>query len=106
MGERMAAHPGFTLSQLIKNAADEIRAARSEEPKEAVIQFESCELELAVTVGGETGGGVKFLVMEASAKAKAETVSRIRLKFAAIPDNPVVALAGKRGVKRPGAKHE
>jgi hypothetical protein len=43
-------------------------------------------LELAVTLTAETGGEIKFLLVgAASAKAKGETVSRIKLSFGPIP---------------------
>lgn len=94
---------GLTLSGLIKNAANEIRAARAESLEDAVMQFEGCELELAVTIGADAGGGIKFWLVDASAKVKAETVSKVKLKFGPNPANPIAAMAIAHGDKGPAA---
>lgn len=77
-------HPGFTLSDLIRTTAKELKEAQAPE-KDAVMQFEGCELELSVTAGAEGGAGIKFWLVEASAKARAETISKIKLSFGPIP---------------------
>ena len=83
----------FSLSQLIKATADELRVARAQSPKDAVIQLTGCEIELAVTVQAEAGGGIKFWVVDAKAKASGETVSTIKLNFSpAIDYGRVLAL--------------
>ena len=96
-------HPGFTLSQLIKNTAEEISNARAESPKDAVMKFEGCELELAVTISADAGGAVKFWVIDASAKVKAETVSRVKLKFGPIPGQVIAAVVETGGDAGPAA---
>lgn len=75
-------HPaGFTLAELIESTADELRKVRNKHREDAVIQLTSCELEMAVTIGAEAGGGIKFWLVDASAKAKGESVSRVKLSF-------------------------
>ena len=74
-------HPGFTLAQLIENTADELRKLRKTPPEQAVIQFTGCELELAVTIAAEAGGGIKFWVVDASGKTSGKTISRVKLSF-------------------------
>jgi hypothetical protein len=51
--------------------------------------FKGCDLELAVTVKGEAGGGIKFWVVDASTKIAGETVSKVKLSFGANPENPL-----------------
>lgn len=92
--------PSFTLADLIVTTADELRKVRNKAPKDAVLEFKSCEMELAVTVGAEVGGGIKFWFADASAKAKGETVSKVKLSFGPLSDNGVVAAARSRA-KRP-----
>ena len=97
------AHPGFTLSQLIETTADELRAASKKADDDAVMQFEGCELELAVTVGAEGETGIKFWLVSASARAKAETISKIKLSFGPVEGKPAQAFKaqspGKKGPK-------
>lgn len=90
------AQPGFTLAQLIETTANELRAVRDKGEKDAVIQFTGCELELAVTVSAEAGGGVKFWLVDLSGKGKAETVSKVKLSFGPLPGS-VIAAAAKSG---------
>lgn len=89
------AHLGFTLSQLIEKTAEDLKSAQKPE-KDAVMQFTACELELAVTVSAEAGGGIRFWLVDASAKGKAETVSKVKLTFGPLPGKVVAyaALAG------------
>ena len=80
----MSASNGFELSALIEHTANELRKAQaSVESKGAkpVLQFSGCEIELAVTVSAEAGGGIKFWVVDTSAKVAGETVSKIKLSF-------------------------
>jgi hypothetical protein len=75
---------GFTLGDLIKNTADDIRKARAETPENAVMQFEKCELELAVTVSGEAGASIRFWLVDAKTNVKGEYVSKVKLSFGPI----------------------
>lgn len=87
------AHPGFTLAQLIETTAKELRSVRDNSSDDAVIQFTGCEIELAVTVGAEVGGGIKFWIGDLSGKAKAETVSKVKLSFGPLGDTVIAAAA-------------
>lgn len=49
--------PAFTLGRLIQKTADELRILEKQPRQDTVMQFTSCELELAVTVSAEVGGG-------------------------------------------------
>jgi hypothetical protein len=90
-------HPGFSLAQLIETTANELRAVRDRAPDDTVIQLTDCELELAVTVGAEAGGGIKFWVVDTSAKGNLESVSRVTLKFGPVPGKPgIAARAGEQ----------
>ena len=94
-------HPGFTLSQLIETTASELRAVRAKQPADAVMQFQGCEMELAVSIGAEAGGGIKFWLMDASAKAKGETVSKVKLSFGPLPGQVIAAIAKGGGKGKP-----
>jgi hypothetical protein len=97
------AHPGFTLAQLIQSTADELRKVKADKSADAVMQFTGCELELAVTIGTEGGGGIKFWLVDLSAKASAESVSRVKLSFGPIPGTSIAAAAISGGDKGPKA---
>jgi hypothetical protein len=84
----------FSLSELIESTADELRIAHEKvRGQDPVMQFDGCQLELAVTVKGEAGGGVKFLAVNASTKVAGETVSKVKLNFTASPFGRVNYLA-------------
>jgi hypothetical protein len=97
-------HPGFTLAQLVETTANELRAVRAGASDDAVIKFTGCELELAVTVSAESGGGIRFWLVELSGKGKAETVSKVKLKFGPLDDAIIAALAKRSGRKGPKAR--
>jgi Trypsin-co-occurring domain 2 len=74
---------GFSLSELIESTANEMRIARDKvKGQDPVMQFNGCELELAVSVKGEAGGGIKFWVIDASTKLAGEAVSKVKLSLA------------------------
>ena len=89
----------FTLGDLIKSTAEELKSARSPKPEDAVMQFEKCELELAVSIGGEAKTGIRFWLMEASAEVKGETVSKVKLSFGPVSGQSNVFMANKPGGK-------
>jgi hypothetical protein len=66
------------------------------------MEFKGCELELAVTVKGETGGGIRFWVIDASAKIGAERVSKIKLSFGPIAGKEALAFPAISKDKGPG----
>ncbi len=99
-------HPGFTLSQLIEQTAEDLKNAQKPK-KDAIMQSTGCELELAVTVGAEAGGGIKFWLVDASAKASGETVSKVKLTFGPLPGQVVayaVPTSAGKGEPIEGAK--
>ena len=94
----------ISLSDLVKQTADELRKVSElpPPPGKAVMQFQECELELAVTVAGEAEGGIKFWVLTAGTKVSGEKVSRIKLKFTALPKSRIQAQATRKGpAKKP-----
>lgn len=85
----MAIRP-FTLGELIKNTADELRKAYDASAGvNPVMQFSGCEIELAATVSAEAGGGIKFWLIDASSKIAGERVSTVKLSFGPIPDKAI-----------------
>lgn len=89
----------FTLGQLIKNTANELRDARAQTASDAVMQFEKCELELAVSTKADAKGGFKFHFIEAGVSVSGETVSKIKLSFGPIAGNTGVFQASPDGSK-------
>jgi NTP-dependent ternary system trypsin peptidase co-occuring protein len=78
----------ISLPDLVKSAADDLRAIRTAEPKNSVMQFAECEVELAVVATAEADGKVKFWVVEAGAGVAYENSQKVKLKFVAIPGQP------------------
>lgn len=102
----MADGKGVTLSELIKSTSEELKKAQVD-PANAVMQFEKCELELAVSVRGDANGGIRFWVLEAGAKVSGETVSKVKVSFAPVPGKAATAFEAKppvTGGKKHGAK--
>lgn len=90
------------LAELIQSAAEEIRTAQAQAPKDGgVMQFTGCEIEVSVKATVEGGGGVKFWIIDASAKAGAETSSKIKLSFGAA-GAPKIFFAQIPGTAPPG----
>jgi len=95
--------PKFTLGQLIEQTAQELRELQNRPPQDAVMQFTSCELELAVTVSAELGGGIKFTLIDFSAKGSAENASKVKLSFGPLPGKTIAAIASVGRGKGPRA---
>ena len=98
--------PKFTLGQLIEQTAAELRELQKKPQEDAVMQFTNCELELAVTVSAELGGGIKFTLIDLSAKGSAENVSKIKLSFEPLSGKMIAAFAGVGGHKGRAAKRK
>lgn len=96
-------HPGFSLSQLIETTANELRMVRDKHKDDPVIQFAGCELELAVKVGVEAGGGIKFWLVDLSTKGSGETVSKVKLNFGPVDGSVIAAAAKDKDEKGPPA---
>ena len=82
----------ISLSELVKSTADELRAIQSNEPRtpSPVMRFTECEVELAVAVGADAEGKVKFWVVEAGTGLSYENTQKVKLKFSAIPGAPPI----------------
>jgi len=88
-----------TLSQLIKNVADELRKAKTEPPPPAgtVMRFKECEIELNVKLSFEGSAGLRIWVIEAGGKGAREAGHTIRLKFSDIEGQSVQFPSTKAG---------
>ncbi len=78
---------------MIESIASELKAVRDKTPKDPVIQFNGCTLELAVKVTAEGGGKFKFWLVDVSAEASGELISKVTLTFGAVPGAPLQAVA-------------
>lgn len=74
----------LSLSAVVKDAADQLRAIKADEPENPVMQFVSCEIELGVAATVEPGGKVKLAVVEFGADASYGNTQKITLKFSSI----------------------
>lgn len=86
----------YALGDLITMTANELRDARAA-TKDAVMQFEKCELEIAVSFVKGAKGGIRVWLINAGGELKKETVSTIKLSFAAIPGKSNAYMAGVEG---------
>lgn len=87
-----------SIERLIGELADGIRNAQSSaNNKKAVIQLDECEIELAVTVSAEAGGGIKFSLLSANAKTSSAKVSKIKLTFSSASKANQFGQKGGRG---------
>ena len=92
--------PGLiSLSTLVKTTADELRNIHANEPPaaSAVMKFSESEIEVAAVVGADVDGKVKFWVIEAGASGKYENTRKVTLKFSALPNVPIQAVATGQG---------
>jgi hypothetical protein len=87
----------ISLPDLVKGAADDLRKIHADEPKDTVMQFSECEVELAVVATAEADGKVKFWVVEAGAGVSYENSQKVKLKFTAIPGRGIQAEAVGEG---------
>lgn len=94
--ENEAGQNPVSLEQLVLATADDLRRIKKKEPPpgEAVMRFAECEIELAVKTTVAANGKLKFWIVEIGGSAGHEATSRIKLKFTAIGDQPVVAVVG------------
>ena|ERR1700722_8577802 len=89
----------LSLDQIVRDVARQLHGLRDNplpEAKDPVMQFSGCEIELAVKATAEAGGGIKFYVFSAEAKAGTEQSSKIKLTFGSI-GRTVAFLAGTPG---------
>jgi hypothetical protein len=83
----------LSLDAIVRDVANQLHRLRETPlPKDPVIQFSGCEIELSVKATVEGGGGVRFYIFSAQAKAANEHLSKIKLTFGAA-GAPLVMLA-------------
>lgn len=79
----MADEP-LSIDAIVRDVAAQLHALRKDPPpSDPVIAFSGCEIELSVKATVQAGGGIRFYVFTAEAKATQEQVSKIKLKFGA-----------------------
>ena len=86
----------LSLDQIVRNVAAQLHQLRKDPPPDPVIEFTGCEIELSVKATVQAGGGIKFYIFTAEAKAGTEQVSKIKLKFGSA-GVPVVLQAATPG---------
>jgi hypothetical protein len=97
--EHCMAETKLELPDLLANLSAQLIAAHdaAQARGNPIMQFEECEIELAVKLEISGKAGVKFWVVELGAGAKAEHSSKIKVKFKPLPgmslQAPQVSLA-------------
>ena len=81
------------VSQELQDADAKARAAGS-----AVMKFDECKLEFAVSAEKEGGGGLKVWILNLSGGAKKSESHTITVTMKAIPGKTIVALARAKDV--------
>ena len=71
----------LSLDAIVRDVAQQLHELRKNPPANPVIEFSGCEIELSVKATVHAGGGIRFYVFTAEAKASQEQVSKIKLKF-------------------------
>lgn len=82
----------IALSDLIDYVATALTQAqqKAQQRGQAVMQFSECQIECAVEVEKEGGGGIKVWILELRGGAKKTEHNTITVRFSSIPDRPVV----------------
>ena len=89
--------PALSLDAIVRDVANQLQRLRENPlPKDPVIRFSGCEIELSVKATVEGGGGVRFYIFSAQAKAANEQLSKIKLSFGAA-GTPLVMLTQSTG---------
>jgi methionine synthase II (cobalamin-independent) len=90
------------LNQVVDEIAKALRQAQADAEKRggAIMKFEECELEFAVQVESEAGGGLKVWVLEFKAGMKRNEANTIKLKFKAL-DGIVASAEAPAGTRKP-----
>ena len=85
----------IALSDLIEYVAASLIQAqeKAQQRGQAVMQFSECEIECAVEVEKEGGGGIKVWILELRGGAKKTEHNTISVKFSPIPGAPPVEAA-------------
>jgi hypothetical protein len=87
MAERIA------LAHVISEVAAELLKADKEAKNRgaALMQFEACEVEFAVTVEKTAEGGIKVWVFNLGLGEKDVQTNKVRVKFKSLLENPIMA---------------
>jgi hypothetical protein len=74
----------LSLDAIVRDVARQLHELRRDPlPDDPVIAFIGCEIELSVKATAEVGGGIRFHIFSAEAKAGGEAASKIKLTFGA-----------------------
>jgi hypothetical protein len=81
-----------SLADLVAEVASQLRLAadRVQDAPDHVMRFQECELETAVSVDTEGGGGVKIWVIEVGGRRKRSESNTVRVRFTNLPETPLV----------------
>lgn len=100
--------PKLQLPDLLAHLSEQLvavdRAAR--ERGQPIMQFEECEVELAVKLEVGVQGGVKFWVMELGTKAKTEHSNKIKVKFKPLAGTTLQAVQTSSAAPAPGVTRQ
>jgi|ERR1039458_5402240 hypothetical protein len=73
----------LSLDAIVRDVARQLHELRRDPLPDPVIAFTGCEIELSVKATAEVGGGIRFHIFSAEAKAGGEAASKIKLTFGA-----------------------
>lgn len=79
-----------SLEDLITEAATQLRNAAEAAGDDPVMNFQECELEMAVSVENQGGGGVRIHVVELGGHRRKTNANTIRVRFSSLPERPIV----------------
>jgi hypothetical protein len=108
-GVVVMAESKFELASFIDQVAQQLLAAEAKARGRGdhVMQFEECELEMAVSIDKDGRAGIKVWVLELGAGAKKTDANTIRVKFKRIEgQQPVVFFTGTQGIEPPPVKQD
>jgi len=83
----------LSLDAIVRDIGKQLQALRESPPKDPLLAFTGCEIELSVKASAEMDGGIRFYIFSAGAKAGSEVASKIKLSFGAT-GTPLVLRAG------------
>ena len=86
-----------TLAQQLLEAQQNARTRGA-----AVMQFAECEIEFAVDIEKSGNAGIEIHVLKLGGELKRTDSNTIRLKFSALPNQPVFSISRKGKVKVTG----
>lgn len=86
----------LSLDAIVRDVAKQLHELRKDPLPDPVIAFTGCEIELYVKATAEVGGGIRFHIFSAEAKAGGEVASKIKLSFGAA-GTPIVMMVQTEG---------